>query len=109
MFIHHATRSSPSGWNRLWRFNNLLRWIIPLHGICQGNRAGPAIWVVLLVGTKLFYLLRDKEFGCEMICPISGKHLKFMDCSFIDDTDLNQSGIQEGYVDVIQKNATGLI
>jgi len=40
-------------------------WLVPLHGIGQGNGAGPAIWAV--VSTPLLNVLREKGFwmrGC---------------------------------------------
>jgi hypothetical protein len=36
-------------------------WIVPIHGIVQGNGAGPDIWVV--VSTPLLNVLCQKGFG----------------------------------------------
>jgi hypothetical protein len=44
-------------------------WLIPIHGIGQGNGAGPAIWAV--VNTPLLKVLREKGHGFEGVCPIS--------------------------------------
>jgi len=38
-------------------------WLVPIHGIGQGNGAGPAIWAV--VSTPLLNVLRQKGFGCQ--------------------------------------------
>lgn len=46
-------------------------WLVPIHRIGQGNGAGPAIWAI--VSTPLLNVLRDKGFGCEIICPLSSK------------------------------------
>ena len=78
------------------------QWIIPLHGIGQGNGAGPAIWVV--ISTPLLNLLRKKGYGCELVDPISGKHYKLVGYAFIDDTDIIES--KPSYVDSIQTSQT---
>ena len=44
------------------------REINPLHGVGQGNEAGPAIWAVM--STVLFDLLRDKGYGFKTQSPI---------------------------------------
>jgi hypothetical protein len=62
---------------------------VPIHGIGQGNGAGPAIWAV--VSTPLLNVLREKGFGCEVICPLSSSCFKFVGCAFVDDTDIIQS------------------
>jgi len=68
-------------------------WLLPLHGIGQGNRAGPAIWAV--VSTPLLNVLRAKGFGCEIVSPLSGSFHKFVGYAFIDDTDIIQSLLLE--------------
>jgi hypothetical protein len=60
--------------------------LIPLHGIGQGNGAGPAIWA--LVSTPPLNIRRKKGYGCDIINPISGKHHKFVGYAFVDDMDL---------------------
>jgi hypothetical protein len=68
-------------------------WLVSIHGIGQGNGAGPAIWAV--VSTPLLNVLRDKGFGCEIICPLSSKFFKFVGYAFVDDTDVIQSALIE--------------
>ncbi len=64
-------------------------WIIPMHGIGQGNGAGPAIWAV--VSTPLLAMLRKSGVGSIFKSPISGKNIRFVGYAFVDDTDLIQS------------------
>jgi hypothetical protein len=61
-------------------------WITPMHGIGQGNGAGPAIWAVL--SSPLLNLLRSKGFGCEFLSPFSKEALHFVGYAFADDTDV---------------------
>jgi hypothetical protein len=68
-------------------------WLVPIHGIGQGNGAGPAIWA--FVSTPLLNVLRDKGFGCEIIRPLSSKFFKFVGYAFVDDTDVIQSALIE--------------
>jgi hypothetical protein len=68
-------------------------WLVPIHSIGQGNGAGPTIWAV--VSTPLLNVLRDKGFGCEIICPQSSKFFKFVGYAFVDDTDIIQSALIE--------------
>jgi hypothetical protein len=67
-------------------------WLLPLHGIGQGNGAGPAIWEV--VSTPLLNV-RAQCFGCEIVSPLSGSFHKFVGYAFIDDTDIIQSLLLE--------------
>jgi hypothetical protein len=59
-----------------------------MHGIGQGNGAGPAIWAV--VSTPLLNLLRSKGFGFNYTSPISTTKISFVGYTFVDDTDLLQ-------------------
>jgi hypothetical protein len=63
--------------------------IIPMHGIGQGNGAGPAIWVA--ISTPLLNLLRSEGLGCKFTSPISKKEISFVGYAFVDDTDLIQT------------------
>jgi hypothetical protein len=67
--------------------------LIPIHGIGQGSGAGPAIWAV--VSTPLLNVLREKGFGCVIICPLSSIFFKFVGYAFVDDTDVIQSVLAE--------------
>ncbi len=64
-------------------------WVTPMHGIGQGNGAGPAIWAVL--STPLLNLLRSQGFGCKFTSPISKETLQFVGYAFVDDTDVIES------------------
>jgi hypothetical protein len=61
---------------------------IPIHGIYQGNGAGPAIWAVL--SSPLLDLMRNKGFGLLLFTPISKTNVSFVGYAFVDDTDLIQ-------------------
>ena len=78
------------------------REIDPLHGVGQGNGAGPAIWAV--ISTVFFDLLRDKGYGFKTTTPLSKQHLHLAGCGFVDDTDLLQTGEKgENYRTVVKK------
>ena len=74
-------------------------WLAPLHGIGQGNGAGPAIWAV--VSTPLVSALRNKGFGCEILCPLSHSFFKFVGYAFVDDTDIIQSTLHDSPQDTM--------
>lgn len=76
-------------------------WLVPIHGIGQGNGAGPAIWAV--VSTPLLNVLRESGIGCEILCPISSKFFKFVGYAFVDDTDVIQSVLSETPAQAIAK------
>ncbi len=61
---------------------------IPIHGIYQGNGAGPAIWAFL--SFPLLDLMRNKGFGFLLFTPISKTKVQFVGYAFVDDTDLIQ-------------------
>jgi hypothetical protein len=63
-------------------------WLIPVHGIGQGNIVGPAIWAV--VSTPLLNILWVKGFGLEYTTSISGLCIRYAGFAFVDDTDLLQ-------------------
>ena len=58
----------------------------PLHGLCQGNGAAPACW--LMLSSLLMHCYHRQGFGSKMLSPISGLLLEFMGEMFVDDTDL---------------------
>ncbi len=71
-----------------------------MHGIGQGNGAGPTIWAVL--STSILNMLRKQGFGCEFLAPISNMKYKFVGYFFVDDTDLIQSNSSDNsYTQVI--------
>ena len=73
-----------------------------LHGVGQGNGAGPAIWAV--ISTVFFDLLREKGYGFKMKSPLSKLALHLAGCGFVDDTDLFQIGLEaDDYVSVAAK------
>jgi len=57
-----------------------------MHGVGQGNGAGPAIWAV--VSTPLLAMLRNSGVGTFFKSPISGREIRFVGYAFVDDTDL---------------------
>lgn len=63
--------------------------IIPLHGVCQGNGAGPAIWAV--VSTPILNMLHSANVGSFFKTTISQRDIRFVGYSFVDDTDLIQT------------------
>lgn len=63
-------------------------WVVPFHGIGQGNGAGPAIWAV--VSTPLLNILRERGFGISFATPVSNLPINFSGFAFVDATDLLQ-------------------
>ena len=61
----------------------------PLQGICQGNGAGPAIW--LIVSAPVIDMLKKEGFGLHMESAISKEYFHFLCYTFVDDTDLVNS------------------
>ena len=57
-----------------------------LHGVGQGNGAGPAIWAV--VSSPLLDLLRSKGFGTKLRTPITNQRCHIAAYTFVDDTDI---------------------
>ena len=58
---------------------------IPLHGIGQGNGAGPAVWLVMTI--PLINMLRTAGFGFRSRTPITHHPYRFACYTFVDDTD----------------------
>jgi hypothetical protein len=48
----------------------------PMHGICQGNGAGPAIWAIL--SSPLLDIQREKGFGFYFFTPLSKQEVHFV-------------------------------
>ena len=80
----------------------------PMHGMCQGNGVGPAIWAVL--SSPLLEIQREKGFGVYLFTPLSKTEIKFVGYAFVDDSDLVQTLLQEGncmdLVSLMQKSIT---
>ncbi len=58
----------------------------PLQGLCQGNGAGPACW--LMLSSVLMHCYEKQGFGSCIIPPISGAIIDFLGEIYVDDTDL---------------------
>jgi hypothetical protein len=61
----------------------------PVHGVGQGNGAGPAIWAA--VSSPVIEVMRTHGFGTEFVSALSGALVKFVGYAFVDDTDLCQT------------------
>ena len=57
-----------------------------LQGICQGNTAGPACWVIL--SSIMIRCYEKAGHGSKLLSPISGQAINFMGEIYVDDTDL---------------------
>ncbi len=58
----------------------------PLQGLCQGNGAIPACW--LIVSLLLIHGYQRKGFESRILSPISGAIIDFLGKIYVDDTDL---------------------
>ena len=58
----------------------------PLQGLCQGNGAAPACW--LMVSSLLMHCYHRKGWGSSLLSPISGTLISFLGEIYVDDTDL---------------------
>jgi len=63
---------------------------VPISGISQGNGAGPQIWAV--VSTLILDILQEAGYGVTFKPAINGSSVSFVGYSFVDDTDLVQTG-----------------
>lgn len=59
---------------------------LPLHGVGQGNGAGPQIWAA--VSSPLFDLVRNHGLGTHLQSAISNTTTHFIGFGFVDDVDL---------------------
>ena len=58
----------------------------PLQGLCQGNGATLACW--LIICSVLMHCYKSRGFGSRIISPISGAAINFLGEIYMDDTDL---------------------
>jgi hypothetical protein len=58
----------------------------PLQGLCQGNGAAPACW--LMLSFLMMSVYRRGNHVSTLVSPISGEAIKFMGEIYVDDTDL---------------------
>jgi hypothetical protein len=65
-------------------------WSVPYSGVGQVNSTVPEIWAV--VSTPVLKMMKDEGFGFMHKTSIKGKQLHFVGYSFVDDTDIIQSG-----------------
>lgn len=59
---------------------------IPFQGICQGNGAGPVVWVA--VSTPLIEMMRGAGHGITFQAPLSSEQESLVGFTFVDDTDI---------------------
>ena len=62
------------------------QWEIPVHGVGQGNGAGPAIWAA--VSTPVLNMMRSEGFGTFFKTALTNEDIRFVGYAFVDDTDL---------------------
>ena len=65
---------------------------IPLHGVGQGNGAGPAIWLAITI--PLISMLRQAGFGMEVITPLTDEDNTISCFVYVDDVDSIHAPIQ---------------
>jgi hypothetical protein len=58
----------------------------PLQGLCQGNRAAPACWI--MVSSPMMLVYRKQGHISTLVSPISGTKIGFMGEIYVDNTDL---------------------
>jgi hypothetical protein len=58
----------------------------PLQGLCQGNGAALACW--LMLSSVLMHCYQRQGFGLRIISPMSGAIIDFLGEIYVDDTDL---------------------
>ena len=82
----------------------------PIHGICQGNGAGPAIWAVL--SSLLLDIQREKGFGFYFFTPLSKQKVQFVRYVFINNSNLverlKNGGVWQAVLQSIQASVTNL-
>ena len=61
-------------------------WHNPLQGLCQGNGAALACW--LMISSLLMHCYHRKGWGASLISPMSRTLIHFLGEIYVDDTDL---------------------
>ena len=74
-------------------------------GICQGNGAGPAIW--LLVSSPLLQMLREAGYGAQLRGAIDDTRLHLAGFAYVDDADTIQTGDLEDDIATVVAKAQG--
>jgi len=72
---------------------------LPFQGVCQGNGAGPALW--LATSIPLIENLRRHGHLSTFTCPVSGTSTSQVGLIFVDDCDLLAFGSHPTPVDVV--------
>jgi hypothetical protein len=65
-------------------------WAVTYSGVEQGNSAGPAMRA--MVSTPVLKMMKDEGLGFMYKTSIEVKQLHFVGYSFVDETDIIQSG-----------------
>lgn len=68
-------------------------WEVKPHGCGQGNGYGPALWAC--ISSPLLQILREKGYGTVIRTPLTDFTIHLGAFSFVDDTDIIQTGTQE--------------
>ena len=58
------------------------QWTVPVHGVGQGNGAGPAIWAA--VSTPVLNLMREEGFGTFFKTAIADEEIHFVGYAFVE-------------------------
>jgi hypothetical protein len=58
----------------------------PLQGLCQGNGAAPACW--LMLSSLMLSVYKRGNHVSTLVSPISGEAIEFMGEIYVDNTDL---------------------
>ncbi len=58
----------------------------PLQGLCQGNGASPACW--LMISLLLMHCYQFQGYRFRLISPISGTIIDFLGEIYVNNTDL---------------------
>jgi hypothetical protein len=79
-FFQHTGHDDSNTFMGGWLSSN------PLQGLCQGNRAAPACW--LMLSSLMMSVYRKGGYVLTLVSPISRTLIKFLGEIFVDDTYL---------------------